>query len=400
MNLQDRNARIRRHLSHLNELESLRGLMTKQRANWLEQEIDKTKKLISAAVIELTNHLKDRRAYWTIGEKVGPPLFKFQQMCYFPIENALPDLDLALDSALLDCNADVPRTIMEYEDAAKIWMTVQVRFEPANPEDDERHEFYQFLSATDTRYFRRDGQINGFSNPYSDVIRILTDRIKQHNAKFIRDKSGLRLSQILQLILKAAKYSPVAARCHTELPRFLKAKKALVNIENQDNWCFGYSMLYFLERPADTRNLKQSNKYTLEMFQRHHLDALPYPILPNNVHIYEERLEMNINVFSYFDDEGKARYPLHISKQNYLRTANLLYWNEHYALISSVLRLFSDITKYREPKYFCLRCLQHFSSEDVLMRHQKQCSREDFLSVLHVLPPTDSQDCELRYSAF
>ena len=75
-------------------------------------------------------------------------------------------------------------------------------------------------------------------------------------------------------------------------------------------------MLYFLDRLADRRNLKQSIKYTLEMFQRNKLDALPYPISPNNVHIYEERLEININVFTYFDDEGKARHPLHISKKN------------------------------------------------------------------------------------
>ena len=290
MNLQDRNARIRRHVSHLHELKSLRGSMTNQRAYWLEQEIDKTKKLISAALIEVKNHLNDGRAYWAIGEKFGPPLLNFQQIRYFPIDNALPDLGLALDGALLDCGGDVHRTIMEYEGAAKIWMTVQVRYEPANVEDDNRHGFTQFLSATATRFFKREGQINKYANPYTDVIRILTDRINQHNAKFIRDKSGLRLSQILQLILKTAKYSPVAGRCRTELPRFLKSKKAIVNIQNGNNWCFGYSMLYFLELPADARNLNRVNKYTFKMFQRRNLDTLPYPISPNDVHIYEERL--------------------------------------------------------------------------------------------------------------
>ena len=91
---------------------------------------------------------------------------------------------------------------------------------------------------------------------------------------------------------------------------------------------------------------------------------------------------------------------MYISKQNYLRTANLLYWNKHYAPISSVSRLFYDITNHRETKHLCLRCLQHFTFEDVLKRHQKQCSREDFMSVLHVLPTTDLQECVLRFSAF
>ena len=77
MNLQDCNARILRYIAYLNELESLRGLMTNQRANWLEQEINKTTKLINVPVIELKIHLNDRRAYWAIEDKVGPLLFNY-----------------------------------------------------------------------------------------------------------------------------------------------------------------------------------------------------------------------------------------------------------------------------------------------------------------------------------
>ena len=52
---------------------------------------------------------------------------------------------------------------------------------------------------------------------------------------------------------------------------------------------------------------------------------------------------MNINVFSFFDDKGRARYPLVISRKNYEKVANLLYWKNHYAPITSISRLFSDI---------------------------------------------------------
>ena len=55
---------------------------------------------------------------------------------------------------------------------------------------------------------------------------------------------------------------------------------------------------------------------------------------------------MNINVFSFFNDESRARYPLVISRTNYERVANLLYWKEHYAPITNISRLFSDITKH------------------------------------------------------
>ena len=81
------------------------------------------------------------------------------------------------------------------------------------------------------------------------------------------------------------------------------------------------------------------------MFQRHHLEALPYPISPNNVHLYEDQIQMNINVFSFFDDEGRARHPLVISSNNYERVANLIYWKNHYAPIANIFRRFSDLTK-------------------------------------------------------
>ena len=57
---------------------------------------------------------------------------------------------------------------------------------------------------------------------------------------------------------------------------------------------------------------------------------------------------MNFNVFSFFDDEGRARHPLMISLKNYERVANLLYWKNQYAAITSISRLFKDITNHQE----------------------------------------------------
>ena len=69
--------------------------------------------------------------------------------------------------------------------------------------------------------FRRDGTITAFENPYIDFLRILTDRIREFNAKFIRDKSGLRLARVLQFTLKIVKYAPLEGRGWTPLPEFL-----------------------------------------------------------------------------------------------------------------------------------------------------------------------------------
>ena len=43
-------------------------------------------------------------------------------------------------------------------------------------------------------------------------------------------------------------YSPVRKRGWQPLPEFITKKKAVINIKNSDEWCFGYALLYFLER--------------------------------------------------------------------------------------------------------------------------------------------------------
>ena len=92
--------------------------------------------------------------------------------------------------------------------------------------------------------------------------------------------------------------------------------------------------MYFLERnQAASRHNKRPALYTDTMFERNNLHYLPLSFKPTDVYNYEDLLQTNMNVFSFFDDEGKARYPIFISRNNYVRWANLLYWDKHYAPI-------------------------------------------------------------------
>ena len=106
---------------------------------------------------------------------------------------------------------------------------------------------------------------------------------------------------------------------------------------------------------------------------------------------------MNINVFAFFDDEGRARYPLVISRKNDELAANLLYWKEHYAPIGSILRLFKDITNHKEQQNICLRCLGHFKTKESYARHKELCTCDDFMSVLHVLSAPGSKQAQLKF---
>ena len=126
--------------------------------------------------------------------------------------------------------------------------------------------------------FKRDGTITAFGQPYIDSLQILTDQSREFNAKFIRDKSSFRLTRVLQFSLKMVKYAPFERRGWQLLPEFLSKKKAVINIQNEDERCFGYALLYFLERERLPERLcHRASLYKEEMFQNHHLDTF----LPN-----------------------------------------------------------------------------------------------------------------------
>ena len=202
---------------------------------------------------------------------------------YLLLPNAVPDFDKALSWGRVDCGRDLQHQLIEYGESAKVSMTVQVEYELVIPVAN-KEQFVQYLSAAPTLIVQRDETISAFTNSYIDSLRILTNRIRKFNAKFIRDKSGLRLAGILQFVLKMVKYAPIEGRGWQPLPEFLAKKEVIINIQNNDERCFGYALLYFREQvnlPNKNGNFYRASVYKEEMFHHHHHDTLPYPISPN-----------------------------------------------------------------------------------------------------------------------
>ena len=107
-------------------------------------------------------------------------------------------------------------------------------------------------------------------------LRLLTERVFQNNANFVKDKSGLQLSQIIELILKLVAFKPLKAKAWKPLPKYIANNEAAVNIKNTDGRCFGYSLLYFIDpRKISHRHFDRPNLYKQEMFVRNQLAALP-----------------------------------------------------------------------------------------------------------------------------
>jgi len=137
------------------------------------------------------------------------------------------------------------------------------------------------------------------------------------------------------------------------LPKFLKDKKAIVNVNNKDNRCFGFSILaalYHDHLPTHLQ-LRKSRPGTYKcLFTQHGLDKLAYPVGVEDVAEIEKQIGIGINIFSYSDDKGVDRYPIYISKFWYncetqgpqKTTVDLLYFENHWAAITNFSRFMAD----------------------------------------------------------
>jgi len=71
--------------------------------------------------------------------------------------------------------------------------------------------------------------------------------------EFQERDSGWTLSRILNLIVNVNKYNPLHAGCHIDLPREIKMKRAMVNVQSLGNACFAWSVIAALH-PKETRS--------------------------------------------------------------------------------------------------------------------------------------------------
>ena len=228
-------------------------------------------------------------------------------------------------------------------------------------------------------------QITEIEQAIDDRYREITTR----NSNAMKNASNLEISKIDAVIIEVWIFNPLAGGHHTELPKFLAGKKAIINVRNPDQRCFGYAVLAALY-PKDT-HAEQYRQYR-DYFEAERLKTIEYPVKPDQIPMIEEMLNLKINVFSFYDDEGKARYPLYVSKRTQFRKEiDLLYWNEHYAWTKNFSRLINDLSGKHSKKYFCKRCFGVFLCQTTFDRHQEICSRPDFENMIYTLPPPGSK---------
>ena len=80
------------------------------------------------------------------------------------------------------------------------------------------------------------------SNESNELFSKMKETVLESLAKFQRQGSSWRFHSVLNLDLYTVKYVPLGGSCYIPLPKCLAAKKAIINLKNEDVECFKWAI--------------------------------------------------------------------------------------------------------------------------------------------------------------
>ena len=161
----------------------------------------------------------------------------------------------------------------------------------------------------------------------------------------------------MKLELGLAIYQPLKGASYIPLPKRVRDKKAVLNIQNQDQKCFVWSVLAALH-PVHRRDQPHRVRHYLRYEHEFNVQGIEFPVKIGHIPKFErQNPEVSVNVFGYEDQE---LFPLYITKQKKQAHINVLLFSQdsqrHYCLIRDLDRLLHSMTNYNGQKYHCNCC--------------------------------------------
>ena len=250
----------------------------------------------------------------------------------------------------------------------------------------------------DNTFFNSKTKLITQSNNLNEIYEEIIDYILESFSSYEGRGSGWKFMGIQYLEILITKVKHFGGSSYIDLPLEIKNKKACVNVQNNNQECFKFSILAALHYDEIQKDHFRPSKYT-KWLNDLNFDGVDFPVDLKDIDKFENQNPYRINVLGY---ENKEIYPLRISNKlsaNEL-TINLLLINDenseksedknnHYVWIKDLSKLLSkQISKNKCKKYICIRCFNCFRLESAFKKHEEICKNIDFIKTLVPKPET------------
>ena len=230
--------------------------------------------------------------------------------------------------------------------------------------------------------FHSKPEVNLEGTDVDDLYNTMVDRVLEAMATFQRDGSNWTFKSIICLEIHTVAYEPLKGNSYIPLPPKLAQKKAIINMKNEDDKCFTWSVLRALKpRERDNERIDKDLKKKEDSLN---MTGIAYPVQLNALDKFErQNPTISINVFGH---EESVLYPLRVSKCEGREVVNILLISDeekrHYCLIKSMSRLLSSQSSTDEHTlHYCPRCINHFTTQEKLATHKEYCSAHEAVTI-------------------
>ena len=234
---------------------------------------------------------------------------------------------------------------------------------------------------------------NGHFQSYNEIILPSTDVAKvfqkakgkmlESMATFQMRGSNWRFRRVLKLEINIVEYKPLKGSSYIPLPDNLAAKKAIINMKNEDHHCFKWCIARAMNPVA--KNSERISKLLIKQSEEFNWSGIEFPVSLKDINKFEKNNNMSINVFGY----EKEIIPLRISTVVSKYEIDLLLISKgdiyHYCLIKNFNKL---MARNHHAMHYCRRCLNGFTCKEALTKHREYCMQHDIQKI--VMPDPDT----------
>ena len=201
--------------------------------------------------------------------------------------------------------------------------------------------------------------------------------------KYENERSEWVFDHVIDFRIHINPFRPFSGTSYIPLPPELAAKKAIINVKNEeDQECFKWAVTSAVF-PSENHP-ERRNKEMRENSEKFDWSGIEFPVAAlgtNHIDKFERQNSYGINVLGYENNE-----PTLIRRSNKLNVPkiNLLLIStdetNHYCWIKNISRLIR-YNKHKEPRYYCDNCLNSFYSEKSLETHREYCLNHEAVKV-------------------
>ena len=175
-------------------------------------------------------------------------------------------------------------------------------------------------------YFHSKTKINVDETEFKDILINIIKEILATLAIYQENGSGWYFKEVISLEIHIVDYKPMKGETYIPLPAFVKNKNAIINIKNEDDKCFLWSVLRYLHpKEVHGERISDLKKYVNEL----NFKEIKFPVKVKDIIKFEKLNPFlpKINIFS-IDDNNKV-YPLIVnqkkSNKNCKKTIDLFF---------------------------------------------------------------------------